>query len=46
MSLESVTVEMLGTAERIVVGKESSTIVTDGKQSEAIEKRIAQVREG
>jgi hypothetical protein len=39
-----VTLEMLGTCERVVVGKESTTIVTDGQQSEAIAKRIAQIR--
>jgi len=44
VSLDAVTMEMLGTAERIVVGKEETTIVTDGKQAEAIEKRIAQIR--
>jgi len=44
VTLESVTLEMLGTCERAVVGKESTTIVTDGQQSEAIAKRIAQIR--
>jgi len=44
VSLDSVTPEMLGGAERIVVGKEETTIVTDGTQAEAIEKRIAQIR--
>jgi len=43
ISLEAVTPDMLGTAERVVVGKESCTIVTDGKQTDAIEKRIKQV---
>lgn len=44
VTLESVTMDMLGTCERVVVGKESTTIVTDGQQSEAIAKRIAQIR--
>eukprot|EP00542_Grammatophora_oceanica_P010113 CAMPEP_0194045008 /NCGR_PEP_ID=MMETSP0009_2-20130614/16389_1 /TAXON_ID=210454 /ORGANISM="Grammatophora oceanica, Strain CCMP 410" /LENGTH=598 /DNA_ID=CAMNT_0038689725 /DNA_START=71 /DNA_END=1867 /DNA_ORIENTATION=- len=44
ITLDSVTLDMLGTADRIVVGKESTTIVTDGKQEEAIEARIAQLR--
>ena len=42
--LDSVTVDMLGTAERLVVAKEGTTIVTDGRQAEAIEKRIAQLQ--
>merc|ERR1711957_31787 len=44
ITLDSVTLDMLGTAERIVVAKELTTIVTDGNQQEAIEKRIAQIR--
>ena len=44
VTLESVTLEMLGSAERVVVGKEGTTIVTDGKQTDAIAKRIAQIR--
>ena len=44
VTLESVTYDMLGTAERIVVGKETTTIVTDGKQSSAIEARIKQIQ--
>lgn len=44
ITLDSVTMEMLGTAERIVVAKELTTIVTDGKQQDAIEARIAQIR--
>ena len=35
---------MLGTCERIVVGKEETTIITDGKQADAMEKRIAQIK--
>ena len=42
--LDAVTPDMLGTAERIVVAKLGTTIVTDGRQAEAIEKRIAQIQ--
>uniref|UniRef100_A0A6V2A4W8 Uncharacterized protein n=1 Tax=Ditylum brightwellii TaxID=49249 RepID=A0A6V2A4W8_9STRA len=44
ITLDSVTLDMLGTADRVVVAKELTTIVTDGKQAEAIEARIAQIR--
>jgi chaperonin GroEL len=44
ITLDSVTMDMLGTAERIVVAKEMTTIVTDGKQEEAIDARIKQIR--
>jgi chaperonin GroEL len=44
ITLDSVTLDMLGTADRIVIAKESTTIVTDGKQQENIEARIAQLR--
>mmetsp|Transcript_28958 Transcript_28958/g.44516 ORF Transcript_28958/g.44516 Transcript_28958/m.44516 type:complete len:591 (-) Transcript_28958:83-1855(-) len=44
ITLDSVTMDMLGTAERIVVAKETTTIVTDGNQEEAINARIAQLR--
>eukprot|EP00588_Corethron_pennatum_P003029 CAMPEP_0194296030 /NCGR_PEP_ID=MMETSP0169-20130528/54993_1 /TAXON_ID=218684 /ORGANISM="Corethron pennatum, Strain L29A3" /LENGTH=593 /DNA_ID=CAMNT_0039045363 /DNA_START=204 /DNA_END=1985 /DNA_ORIENTATION=- len=44
ITLDSVTLEMLGTADRVVVAKESTTIVTDGKQSDAIAARITQIR--
>jgi len=44
ITLDSVTLDMLGTAERIVCGKELTTIVTDGQQEEAIDARIAQIR--
>ena len=44
VTIDSVTVDMLGTAERIVVQKELTTIVTDGKQADAIEARITQIR--
>jgi chaperonin GroEL len=44
VTLDSVSTEMLGTAERVVVAKEVTTIVTDGKQQEAIDARIQQLR--
>jgi chaperonin GroEL len=44
ITLDSVTLEMLGTADRIVIGKEQTTIVTDGKQQDAINSRIAQLQ--
>mmetsp|Transcript_16588 Transcript_16588/g.30183 ORF Transcript_16588/g.30183 Transcript_16588/m.30183 type:complete len:586 (-) Transcript_16588:116-1873(-) len=44
ITLDSVTMDMLGSAERIVVGKELTTIVNDGKQEDAIAARIVQIR--
>lgn len=44
ISLESVTLDMLGKADRVVVGKDASTIVTDSGNSDAIAKRIAQIK--
>jgi chaperonin GroEL len=44
LSLDQATVDMLGTAERIISGKEQTTIVTDGKQTEAISQRITAIR--
>eukprot|EP00527_Entomoneis_sp_CCMP2396_P002718 CAMPEP_0198144770 /NCGR_PEP_ID=MMETSP1443-20131203/18526_1 /TAXON_ID=186043 /ORGANISM="Entomoneis sp., Strain CCMP2396" /LENGTH=587 /DNA_ID=CAMNT_0043808231 /DNA_START=60 /DNA_END=1820 /DNA_ORIENTATION=+ len=44
ITLDSVTLDMLGTADRVVIAKEQTTIVTDGKQQEAIDARIAQLR--
>jgi len=44
ITLDSVTLDMLGTADRIVVAKESTTIVTDGKHQDEIDARIAQLR--
>jgi chaperonin GroEL len=43
-SLESVNLSMLGTAERIVCGKESTTIVTDRENNEVLKDRIKQIR--
>jgi len=46
ITLDSVTMDMLGTADRVVVAKELTTIVTDGKQEDAVAQRIAQIRRG
>jgi len=47
ITLDSVTTEMLGTCDRVVIAKELTTIVTDGKQDDAVIARIAQIkREG
>lgn len=44
ITLDSITMDMLGTADRIVTAKELTTIVTDGSQQESIDARIAQIR--
>lgn len=44
ITLDSVTLDMLGTADRIVIAKEQTTIVTDGKQQAEIDARIVQLR--
>lgn len=44
VTLDSVTTDMLGIADRIVVAKELTTIVLDGSQQEAIDARITQIR--
>ena len=44
ISLESVTLDMLGKADRVVVGKDTTTIVTDASNSENIAKRISQIK--
>jgi len=47
ITLDSVTTDMLGTCDRCVIAKELTTIVTDGKQEDAVIARIAQIkREG
>merc|ERR1712151_230694 len=43
LSPESVTHDMLGSAERIVVGKDRTTIVTGDKQKDAIKGRIERI---
>jgi len=44
ISLESVTPDMLGRCDRVVVGKDTTTIVTDSANSENLVKRIAQIK--
>jgi chaperonin GroEL len=44
LTMESVTMDMLGHADRIVVAKDTSTIVADASTQEALLKRIAQIR--
>ncbi|BFU47008.1 chaperonin GroEL [Krasilnikovia sp. MM14-A1004] len=42
--LDQVTLEMLGTARRVVVDKENTTIVDGGGQKSEVEDRVAQIR--
>ena len=44
LSLDSVGLEVLGTARRVTVDKETTTIVDGGGTSEAIGDRVAQIR--
>ncbi len=44
ISMESVTLDMLGYADRVVVGKDTTTIVTDSANKDALLKRIAQIK--
>lgn len=44
ISMESVTMDMLGRADRVVVGKDSTTIITDSSAKDALVKRIAQIK--
>lgn len=44
ITLDSVTLDMLGSADRIVIAKETTTIVTDGKHQPEIDARIAQLQ--
>jgi chaperonin GroEL len=44
ITLDTVTLDMLGTADRVVVAKETTTIVTDGKHQDDINARISQLR--
>lgn len=43
MTLEEVKMTDLGIAERVVVGKESTTIISTGEHEEAVKARIAQI---
>jgi chaperonin GroEL len=44
LTLEDATIEMLGTAEKVTVGKDSTTIVNGGGASESIKERIGQIK--
>ncbi|MDR1683403.1 MAG: chaperonin GroEL [Candidatus Symbiothrix sp.] len=44
MKLENTTIDMLGTAEKITVGKENTTIVNGAGQKELIVARVAQIK--
>ena len=44
LSLEDATLEMLGTAEKVTVGKDSTTIVNGGGESDNIKERIGQIK--
>ncbi|MDQ6928621.1 MAG: chaperonin GroEL [Actinomycetota bacterium] len=44
MKIENVTLDMLGTARRVIVNKDTTTIIDGGGSKEAIDARIAQVR--
>ena len=44
ISLENITLEQLGRAERVVVTKDSTTILTGSEHKRAIEGRIKQIR--
>ena len=44
LSLEAVSVEMLGVARKVTIDKENTTIVAGGEHSQDVQKRIAQVR--
>lgn len=44
MSLESTTLEQLGTAKRVVIGKENTTIIDGAGDKGAIESRVATIR--
>jgi len=44
VTLESVTPEMLGVAEKVVVGRDTTTIVTSSGYAEAIKERISAIK--
>lgn len=44
VSLDQVTVAMLGHADRVVVSKDATTVLTDSSRKEAVAERIAQIR--
>ncbi|HZJ80824.1 MAG TPA: chaperonin GroEL [Dysgonamonadaceae bacterium] len=44
LALESATLEMLGSAEKITIDKDNTTIVNGAGDKDAIDKRVAQIR--
>ena len=44
LALETIGNEVLGTAAKIVLTKDSTTLVSDGLTQEAIERRVNQIR--
>ncbi len=44
ITLENATVDMLGTAEKVSINKDTTTIVDGGGDSEAVKQRAAQIR--
>ncbi len=44
MKLDQATLDMLGTAEKIVVGKDNTTIIDGAGQKSAIDARVAQIK--
>ncbi len=44
LRLDAATVDMLGTADKVTISKDNTTIVDGGGQAEAIEARVAQIR--
>lgn len=44
LTLEKADKEVLGTATKVVITKDSTMIVTDGSTQAAVEKRVSQIR--
>ncbi|URE41083.1 ruBisCO large subunit-binding protein subunit beta [Musa troglodytarum] len=44
LTLEKVGKEVLGSAVKVIIGKDSTLIVTDGSTQRAVEKQVAQIR--
>ena len=44
LALESATLEMLGSAEKVTIDKDNTTIVNGSGEKDAIDKRVAQIR--
>ena len=44
LSLEKAGKEVLGSATKVVITKDSTLIVTDGSTCEAVEKRVSQIQ--